>query len=45
MLTTCLVMMQPDTASFKKLDSKSPEEALALQNKEINNGRLAMVAW
>ena len=27
--------VQPDTAAFPKLDDKSPEEALALQNKEV----------
>ena len=37
--------VQPDTAAFSKLDDKSEEDALAYQNKEINNGRLAMVAW
>lgn len=33
--------VQPDTAAFAKLDDKSEEDALAYQNKEINNGRLA----
>lgn len=37
--------VQPDTSAFAKLDDKDPEDALAYQNKEINNGRLAMVAW
>ena len=37
--------VQPDTSAFAKLDDKDPEEALAYQNKEINNGRLAMVSW
>eukprot|EP00624_Nannochloropsis_granulata_P003483 evm.model.NODE_27596_length_23439_cov_34.245060.2 len=37
--------VQPDTAAFAKLDEKSEEEALAYQNKELNNGRLAMVSW
>jgi hypothetical protein len=37
--------VQPDTAAFAKLDEKTEEEALKYQNNEINNGRLAMVAW
>jgi hypothetical protein len=37
--------VQPDTSAFAKLDDKSEEDALAYQNKEINNGRLAMVSW
>ena len=36
--------VQPDTSAFAKLDEKDPEDALAYQNKEINNGRLAMVS-
>ncbi|MBR7666057.1 hypothetical protein IT880_14910, partial [Lactiplantibacillus plantarum] len=34
-----------DTSAFAKFEDKTEEEALAYQNKEINNGRLAMVAW
>nr|AAB94637.1 violaxanthin/chlorophyll a binding protein precursor [Nannochloropsis sp.] len=37
--------VQPDTSAFAKLDDKTEEEALKYQNTEINNGRLAMVAW
>ncbi|TFJ82190.1 hypothetical protein NSK_006519 [Nannochloropsis salina CCMP1776] len=37
--------VQPDTSAFAKFEDKTEEEALAYQNKEINNGRLAMVAW
>ena len=37
--------VQPDTSAFAKLDEKSEEEALKYQNTELNNGRLAMIAW
>jgi len=36
--------VQPDTSSFPKLEQYDEAGALAIQNKELNNGRLAMIA-
>jgi hypothetical protein len=36
--------VQPDTPLFKKFEDKSESEAVEYINKELNNGRLAMVA-
>lgn len=36
--------VQPDTKLFKKLEQYDAEKALEKQNKELNNGRLAMIA-
>ena len=36
--------VQPDTPSFPKLEKYDEEGAMDIQNKELNNGRLAMMA-
>merc|ERR1712070_589984 len=36
--------VQPDTTSFPKLEKYDEAGALAIQNKELSNGRLAMMA-
>ncbi|KAG5174964.1 chlorophyll a/b-binding protein domain-containing protein [Tribonema minus] len=37
--------VQPDTGAFPKLEQYDDAGAFEIQTKEINNGRLAMVAW